>query len=166
MNKSNSLLLSLFFTFFSFSVLASGVETLKMQGEIFLLTEDNKDSRIYVYDGNSIIDSTKSTKSGNFEVELILGSKYTIEVVKEGYVTKRFIVNAQVQDPFKKVPPFGFLCELIPIDKNYVLNSDFPVTIIKMNERKGKFQYNSSYTKNVNRFNEEYQDQISQKFQF
>jgi hypothetical protein len=166
MKKSNSLFLNLFFVFISFSSFAGGLESLKMRGEIFLLDENSKEANIFVYDGNSLIDSTKSTKAGNFEVELLLGGRYTIEIVKEGYNIKRIAVNAEVKDPFKRVPNFDFLCELSPINESFANVPDFPATIIKMNERKGEFQYNSTYTKHISRLNEDYLIQATQKFNF
>lgn len=167
MNIFNKILLSLFLLFAATTVFSSNVKTLKMKGEVFLETSDSKDATIYVYLGNELVDTVFSTKSGRFDVELELGYKYVLELQKDGYVSKKLAVNTEVKDPFKRIPTFSFLCELIQVENEIVsLEYDFPATIIKMNEKKGKFEYSSSYTKTISKMHADLKEKVTQKFEF
>lgn len=82
-------------------------------------------------------------------------------------MSKRLSINAQVKDPYKKVPSFNFLCELTKTSSEVYANEiDFPVTIIRMNERKGEFEHNSSYTRSMNKVQNAIYQEMSQKFDF
>lgn len=167
MIKLEKLFLSSLLIICSLSAFSSDVKSVKFKGEVLLTSEDTRDALVYIYNGNNLIDSTKTTNSGSFEIELELGSVYTLEIKKAGYISKRLSINAQVKDPYKKVPSFNFLCELTEISSELYANEiDFPVTIIRMNERKGEFEHNASYTRSMNKVQNAIYQEMSQKFDF
>ena len=108
MIKLEKLLLISLLIICSLSAFSSDVKSVKFKGEVLLTSEDTRDALVYIYNRNNLIDSTKTTNSGRFEIELELGSVYTLEIKKAGYISKRLSINAQVKDPYKKVPSFNF----------------------------------------------------------
>lgn len=167
MIKLEKLFLSSLSIICSFSSFSSNVKSVMFKGEVQLTFEDTRDALVYVYSGNNLKDSTKTSNSGRFEIELELGGIYTLEIKKVGYISKRLSINAQVKDPYKKVPNFNFLCELTEISSEvYVNEIDFPVSIIRMNERKGEFEHNASYTRSMNKVQNTIYQEMTQKFDF
>tara|TARA_R110002049_G_scaffold181632_7_gene349096 strand:- start:1486 stop:1989 length:504 start_codon:yes stop_codon:yes gene_type:complete len=165
----NSIKLFAFATFclLSFQSFASDIKTVKIKGEIMLSTNESVATKIYVFEGNQLIDSTTTTRTGKFDIELPLGNKYVVELKQDGFLSKRMAINTEVSDLNKRVPNFSFLCELVKVENSiYTAELDFPVTLIKMNEKKGEFEFNSTYTKVMLKKYNSMNQQMSQKFEF
>ncbi|MDT8411877.1 MAG: hypothetical protein RQ875_05390 [Vicingaceae bacterium] len=74
--------------------------------------------------------------SKKFNINLQNNKHYTLELTKIGYYTKRIIVETNTS---KTSEPYEFKIELVKISDNEINEKefDFPVAIIKYNEKKG-----------------------------
>ena len=112
-------------------------------------TQDKKikDVTVVVYDGNEKLVTTK-TKANKFTTDLHLNKYYTIEFVKDGYVSKRIGIStlADTDD----IEPFMFLMEMIEevegIDTSVL---DFPSALIEYRKGKGRFDFVVDYTRQM-----------------
>ena len=141
--------------------------SLKLKGEILIETDEPSICDIYLYRGNDLIDSIKSSAAGIFEIDVKLGYNYTIEISKPGFYSKRFCINAEVDDINTNFPNFEFICEMF-LRNNEIEYTilDFPVTIIQVNKKKGEFEYSKSYTKHINKKRKSLNQEMSQNFEF
>lgn len=153
---------------FSSSLKALEMKKVTFVGEIIIANADLDNVTVRLYEGNEIIQTYITDESGMFEMKLQLGGQYTFEIIKEGYITKRVQVNTKHENRIKgKIEDFAFYCELIP-HRDWIDSSqlDFPITIIQLNERRGKFQYVSSYTKMMNKEQDKILEKLSLRFEF
>jgi len=81
---------------------------------------------------------------GRFDVTLEIGDIYAINVWKEGYVKKQFIVDARAEDPTKVKPiPFEAFITMLPSEglSDHDLDElDFPFSLIYYNKKKKQFE--------------------------
>ena len=140
----------------------------KFKGKVIITDNSLADVTIKLYKRNELVNTIVTNASGNFEVKIELGNSYTFEVEKEGYITKRLAVNATSKKVIKeRVENFDFFCELIPFKDGIDASQlDFPITIIQLNEKKGQFEYVSSYTKSMAKEQDKVIEQLSLKFEF
>jgi len=140
----------------------------KFKGKVIIEDNSLADVTIKLYKRNELVNTIVTNASGNFEVKIELGNSYTFEVEKEGYITKRLAVNATSKKVIKeRVENFDFFCELIPFKDGIDASQlDFPITIIQLNEKKGQFEYVSSYTKSMAKEQDKVIEQLSLKFEF
>ncbi len=94
---------------------------------------------IKLYEENSLIHSDFITNK--FAYNLWLNKYYTVEISKEGYLTKRIVIStlASVYD----AEPFE--CDIELIKKTDDLDGfdfDFPVAIVEYKQYQGGFHYN------------------------
>ena len=94
---------------------------------------------IKLYEENSLIHSDFITNK--FTYNLWLNKYYTVEISKEGYLTKRIVIStlASVYD----AEPFE--CDIELIKKSDDLDGfdfDFPVAIVEYKQYQGGFHYN------------------------
>lgn len=121
----------------------------------YLVDEENqkmKDVSVNLYQGNEKISSQVWSKK--FEYNLELEAYYTIELIKEGFITKRIAISTFQGN--KNAEPFMFVMELIK-ERIGVDNSelDFPTAIIKYKKNKGEFNFDETYSKSVKKEQEE-----------
>lgn len=105
-----------------------------------------KDITINLYQENDLI----STKNWNkkFDYELEIDKYYTLELVKEGFITKRIAISTFDGD--KGAEPFMFVMELLKkrdgVDESEL---DFPSALIEYKKNKGNFNFNVDYSKSI-----------------
>ncbi len=164
----NSLIIFLTIFLIANSSFAGESEKVTFHGEIIIANKDLDQVTVLLYENNQIVQILKTDKNGVFDMDLQIGKFYTFEIIKEGYITKRVQVNTLHRNKIKeKIEDFSFYCELIPY-RNWIDSSqlDFPITIIQLNEKKGKFQYASSYNKMMAKIEDSVVEQFSARFEF
>jgi len=115
----------------------------------YLVDEKNekmKNVSINLYQDNDLVSTKKWSKK--FEYDLKLEAYYTMELVKEGFISKKVAISTFEGD--KDAEPFMFMMELIK-ERKGVDNSelDFPTAIIKYKKNKGEFNFDVAYSKSV-----------------
>ena len=106
-----------------------------------------------LYDDNSLISSYKTDKKGKFNVGTPSAKHYTLEFVKNGFVTKRVIINTKKVYLAKgRVEDFDFNVHLIKqeIDVDYSI-LDFPIALIEYKKSIKGFDYNRKYTRQMHK---------------
>lgn len=113
---------------------------------------------VEVYQGNSLFESLLSEKKGRFNSSLYAMDQYVIVVQKEGYYSKRIIVNTSVPEGVKKLPEFKFDLQLISLDEFEEVEKaggfgtsilDMPYVIFQYDEEYEDFGYIEEYTENM-----------------
>lgn len=89
----------------------------------------------------------------DFTFDLLLNSYYTIEVSKPGYISRSVVILTTVPEPKSILEDkyhFQFIVELFKeqkgVDDFYL---DFPVALIKYNQKKDHFEMNLNYTDHI-----------------
>lgn len=117
-----------------------------------LVTQEGKrckEATINIYDGNKQVNSFKTEKNGRFQVLLHTDKYYTIEVVKENYVTKRIAFDTNMGNRKIQIPVYECDLDIVPfalftgIDFN---DLDFPMAIVKYQEDSRQYGHNEEYT--------------------
>ncbi|PKP51308.1 MAG: hypothetical protein CVT95_01180 [Bacteroidetes bacterium HGW-Bacteroidetes-12] len=121
----------------------------------YLKDEENnklKDVTVNIYDQNELISTEIVSKK--FSYDLNVNTYYTLELVKDGFFTKR--ISISTFGAKNSTEPFLFAVEmLVAEDKNKKLDIDFPSALIEYDKKKQIFDYNVSYTKNIKKQSEE-----------
>lgn len=121
----------------------------------YLVDEDNNKMRdviINLYEENNLISSTKWAKK--FSYDLTLDKYYTLELVKEGFISKKIAISTFEGD--KGAEPFMFVMELLKkregVDES---DLDFPSALIEYKKNKGSFNFNVPYSKSIKKEQEQ-----------
>ena len=137
------LLIPITFLLFSTTVLAQANFT-----GYLVDAEDKKlkNVTINLYQGNDAV-STK-VWSKKFDYTLKLETYYTLELVKDGFVSKRIAISTFQGD--KGAEPFLFVMELIAKDDAVEgVDEDYPSALIKYKKNEGGFNFDVKYAKNT-----------------
>ena len=111
-----SVLLSLF----TFSLVAQN-GYFQLRGRIYNKNKETMANvNIRVFEGNKAIDESRTSQKGVFTLRFRLNTSFIVEIKKEGYATKRIIVDTNV--PSNKLNEFFNLFNIIIIDD--VANAD------------------------------------------
>lgn len=113
----------------------------------YLVDQDEskmKNVTINLYSGNELVSSEEWSKK--FDYQLDLEKYYTLELVKEGFVTKRIAISTFEGD--KGVEPFLFVMELVKAKEGEEVD-DFPTALIKYEKDEGIFNFDVKYAKNL-----------------
>ena len=137
MKTLTTLLLCLFIT--------SAVAQVNFTG--YLVDEDEskmKNVTVNLYSDNELISTKEWSKK--FDYQLELEKYYTLELVKDGFTTKRIAISTFEGD--KGAEPFMFVMELVKA-KNGEEADDFPTALIKYEKDEGSFDFDVKYAKNL-----------------
>ena len=102
---------------------------------------------IELMEGEEIVNTTTTNRSGKFKLFLELNKEYLIIVSAEGFVTKKVKFITDVPGDMKGVWKCGFVVELFEEDKileGYYLEK--PVALIKYDEKEGFFHQDIKYS--------------------
>ena len=122
----------------------------------FRIVDENGDKlkgcTVTLYEANEVVENETDASS---KVKFFLNGDtyYTIEIKREGFVTKRIAFNTQVRDMVPETNTFEFFIEL-QSEENYAGADpqeaedvlDYPITIIEFDEESELFDYNYDYT--------------------
>lgn len=105
-----------------------------------------KDVEVNLYKGNEKISTKKWSKS--FDYDLELETYYTLELVKEGFISKRIAISTF--EGSKGSEPFLFVMELVAKkDAIEGVDEDYPSALIKYKKDEGVFNFDVKYAKNL-----------------
>lgn len=108
-----------------------------------------KGCTIKIYCGTELITQIDSTDRKKLYFRLKRNSEYTIEVSKEGYLTRSVYFNTTLPEDVKLKPIFTFEYEVdLPrqIEGGDQTILDFPVALVTFEEKSEKFEHNKEYT--------------------
>ncbi|MCB0761375.1 MAG: hypothetical protein KDC12_07640 [Flavobacteriales bacterium] len=117
-----------------------------------LVTQEGKrckDALINVYDGNQLVNQFHTEKNGRFQLLLHTGKYYTIEVIKDKYVTKRIAFNTDMGNRRIDIPVYECDLDIVPeaiFDGIDIDDLDFPMAIVSYDADTRTFQHNEEYT--------------------
>jgi hypothetical protein len=117
----------------------------------YMVNKDNKklrDVKINLYEGNEMLSSKKWSKK--FDYNLKLETYYTLELEKNGFISKKIAISTFEGD--KGAEPFMFIMELVEeIDVKNSIDSDFPSALIEYKKDEGSFDFDEKYAKDLKR---------------
>ncbi len=147
MNTFNAMKAVLTSIIFSLIVSVSGFSQVSFTGYLMDADENKiKDVAVNLYKGNEKVSTEKWSKK--FEYDLELETYYTLELVKEGFVSKRIAISTFEGD--KGAEPFMFVMELIAKeDAVKGMDEDYPSALIEYKKREGSFNFDVQYAKNI-----------------
>ena len=133
--------------FISITLVFMGYAQVNFTG--YLVDERNdkmRDVTINLYEENTMVSS--DTWGKKFSYDLKIDKYYTLELVKEGFITKRIAISTFDGD--KGAEPFMFVMELLKkregVDESEL---DFPSALIEYKKSKGSFNFNVPYSKSI-----------------
>ncbi len=149
MKRLVSLLSILFLA--SLAMAQSDKRILKFGGNVYSNNEKSEDVTVSLYEGNYLVSENKTSRSGRFSIDLAKNKHYTVQFDKDGYMTKRVVINTEIgEDGRDNVKTFKFDVGLIKREsgKDYSI-LDFPIAIIKYHLESNQFFYDSKYTEHM-----------------
>lgn len=106
---------------------------------------------VNLYDGNTMISSYKTKKNAKFAIDAPENKHYTLEFVKEGFVTKRVIINTKLL-PENRIEEKDFAFDVYMIQEKEGVDYsilDFPIALIEYRKSVRAFDYNKKYTRKM-----------------
>ncbi len=137
-------------------------DTIECMQAIGLATENGvplDGAIITIYQGNEIIEWDEITNNPkhdhHFNINLLGNNYYTIQVSKPGYVTRSIGINTKVPDDLvisydNPKTKMQFEVEVFKTKKtNDDDLLDYPIALIKYNNEKRKFEFDTEYTRKI-----------------
>lgn len=107
-----------------------------------------KNACVYLYTGNTLVDSVITKKKGKFTFHLAKDNLYTVEMTANDYAPKKISINTYMPAGDKLYDDFEFIMEMIPMVSGVDYSElDFPVALIEYSEKKHEMIFVSSYAK-------------------
>ena len=105
-----------------------------------------KDVTVNLYEGNTKLKTEKCSKK--FEYSLALEKYYTVEIIKDGFISKKIAISTINGD--KSAEPFLFVVEMAEDgDVNENFDTEYPSALIHYKKDAGVFNFDVAYAKNV-----------------
>lgn len=122
-------------------------------GRIFLENAKGNGVVVRLYDNNTLISTYKTDKKGKFTIGAPSAKHYTLEFEKNGFVTKRVIINTKKVYLSKgNIDDFDFNVHLIKQEEDIDYSIlDFPIALIEYNKSIKGFDYNKKYTRQMHK---------------
>jgi hypothetical protein len=149
----------LFAMFIGYSSLAQDKDILyKFIGVVSSQETIIEEAEVRVFEDNEVLQTLYTDKKGKFELLLLKGGVFTVEVSKPGYYTKRLVFSTIVEDGVKKLPALKFDVEMIneEVYKEVEATSpaatsilDFPSVIFEYDSELGDFNYREAYSQHI-----------------
>lgn len=124
---------------------------LRFGGNVYDNSEKAENVTVSLYDGNYLVSEDVTSRNGKFSIDLAKNKHYTVQFDKEGYMTKRIVIDTELgSDGKENVKTFKFDVGLIKREsgKDYSI-LDFPIAIIKYHAESNQFFYDSKYTEHM-----------------
>lgn len=122
-------------------------------GRVFLENAKGDGVTVRLYDNNQLISTYKTNQKAKFSVGAPLAKHYSLEFVKEGFVTKRVIINTKAITTSKiRAEDFDFNVYLIKEEEDVDYSIlDFPMALIEYKKSIKGFDYNKKYTRQMHK---------------
>lgn len=129
----------------------AGAHVLNVFGKVMDMDDKALDSvRVTVDQEGKVIDQLGADSKGRFAITLDIGGFYGIEMFREGYILKRFIIDARADDPAQVITgPFTAEVNLRPAqDLAYVdiTELDLPYAMVSYSKKDHAFVVDEAYT--------------------
>ena len=150
------------FRFSAFAQFPGSNDTIECMHAVGLATSEDKPldgAIITVFQGNEVIEWSETTSNPkhdhHFNFNLLGNSYYTIQVSKPGYVTRSIGINTKLPDDFiinddNPKTTFDFEVDVFKakpgVEDEFL---DFPIALVKFNEEKRAFEFDSEYTRKI-----------------
>ncbi len=139
------------FLFVIFYTLTSFAQTgkLYLEGKVLQGKKGLKGATIEIFESNRKIKSIQTHDNGKFSIDLDLNKDILVKIKKQGFITKKIIVNTKVDypnDEYDFVFQIGMLPKVSGLDINEIKK---PVTKISYNKKIEEFDYEKQYTEQV-----------------
>ena len=123
-------------------------EVLQISGEITSGRDPQEGVTVQLFRANKVIEVFETKKNGKFKFMLMSNEIYTIQLVKDGYYTKRISVNTYVPEDVTGDFDFDFD---INVDSKKTHDYDpylveYPSAIISYSKKKKEFIFDKDYT--------------------
>lgn len=139
------------------SLLAGGFTTsepdsflLNVFGFIYNKDERVREAKVVLYDGNRIVETVETKKNGKFLFQLNRNRDYTIEIIKDEFVTKRISISTKVPYGVGWLPDFSFDTALMKVSKFRgidISDLDFPSALIAYDKDDNEMDFSKTYSK-------------------
>ncbi len=158
-----------------FTVLYFGLQSFAQQQDDYyatftaLIYDENgkklKNAKIKIYKENEVIVEAVTKKNGKVTFDILLGAYYTLEISKDGYISKRIAIKAYDKNakPMYDAIPFKFATELIKIKTKVDFDDlEFPVAILEYDAHKDEFEFVKSYTQQMKKLQKQIVKQMEE----
>ncbi len=131
---------------------------LSVDGRITDGTQKLTDCEVLAFEDNERIAAVNTGRTGKFSLLLPIGSLYTLEFRREGFVPKRIVVDtrADVSKALLSDLPLDLMISLLAVDKYNGVDTDvldYPFAIIKYDKKADAFLEDTEYTRSMQRTN-------------
>ena len=128
-------------------------DSIKVIGIIYNNRTKIKNYTISIYQRNKLLKTITGSSRKNFQSNVPVNTYCTIEIIADGYYTKRFIFDTSIPNDYnKQIPEFKFDMDVFSEKELDGVNTsalDLPVGVVKYNNKKERFEHNKSYTKKM-----------------
>lgn len=126
---------------------AHASDQLLVFGRILQEGKKSEGATAIIYNGNAVYRTVTTTKSGKYAIKLPFGFYFTMEVKKEGYITKRVVFDTRIDAQIDLLD--DYVCDVDLLDLEWfggmdIGNLDFPMAII-VYQGNGSFDYTEDY---------------------
>lgn len=129
--------------------------TYELNGKVTLDDKRGNDVVVRLYQGNELVAAYTTDWTGKFFLNLAAGELYTLELEKSGFITKRVAINTEAKDLNANIAQYRFELNLIPEEYGQDYSElDFPIAILKLDERNGEFKSIERYRNQMVRIEE------------
>ena len=126
---------------------AYAANQLLVSGRIFQEGKKSERATLTIYNGNEVYRTVTTPKSGKYTIKLPFGFYFTMEVKKEGYITKRLVFDTRIDARIDLLD--DYVCDVDLLNLEWfggmdIGNLDFPMAII-VYQGNGSFDYTEDY---------------------
>lgn len=134
-------------------------------GQVFEDGKKCEDASVKVYLENEELGTFPISKKGGFRLELDLDNFYTIEVSKNGFITKRVSVDTHMDENVVDYAAYDCFINLHPVNEVTGVDTDyfdFPAAIVRYDAELGGFYHSDHYLAHINEMLDKAVQQASQ----
>ena len=95
---------------------AHALDQLLVFGRILQEGKKSEGATVIIYNGNAVYRTVTTTKSGKYAIKLPFGFYFTMEVKKEGYITKRVVFDTRIDAQIDLLD--DYVCDVDLLDLN------------------------------------------------
>ena len=136
----------------------SAARILEITGRISDGQKKLEGCEVIVYDGNEVVATQKTDRSGRFGLGMGLDKEFAIVFQKEGFLPKRMLVDTRAKVPVEltAIPPVEMEMSMLVATKYEGADTDvldFPFAIVRWNKQMLAFVQDNQYTADMMRAN-------------
>ena len=126
---------------------AHAADQLLVLGRILQEGKKSEGATVTIYNGNEVYRTITTPKSGKYAIKLPLGFYFTMEIKKDGYLTKRLVFDTRTEQRIDMLD--DFICDVDLLNLEWfggmdIGNLDFPMAII-VYQGDGFFDFTEEY---------------------